>query len=159
MNKDTAAVARMVQKWRKPTNPISQGKLGSVVEQKHHFEAEEESQTPTLVMEVSGMSGINSSLLAFSIGTPHADTGFREIQELITSGEIMLKFLHNKKMESVCQTIMKRIIFSCGVLDELRSDNAPELGQGMVRQVSASILGYSAADSDRRPQPMRQCYL
>ena len=26
-NKDTAAVARIVQKWRKPTNPISQGKL------------------------------------------------------------------------------------------------------------------------------------
>jgi hypothetical protein len=27
-NKDTAAVSRIVQKWRKPTNPISQGKLG-----------------------------------------------------------------------------------------------------------------------------------
>ncbi len=28
-NKDAAAVAHMVQKWRKPTNPISQGKLSS----------------------------------------------------------------------------------------------------------------------------------
>ena len=28
-NKDTAAVARIVQKWRKATNPISQGKLSS----------------------------------------------------------------------------------------------------------------------------------
>ena len=33
-NKDTAAVARMVQKWRKPTNPVSQGKLGSYHEPK-----------------------------------------------------------------------------------------------------------------------------
>ncbi len=30
-NKDTAAVARIVQKWRKPTNPISQGRLGSAI--------------------------------------------------------------------------------------------------------------------------------
>ena len=29
-NKDTAALARHVQAWRNPTNPISQGKLNSV---------------------------------------------------------------------------------------------------------------------------------
>ncbi len=39
-NKDTAAVSRIVQKWRKPTNPISQGKLGSFVEPKSQCEAE-----------------------------------------------------------------------------------------------------------------------
>jgi hypothetical protein len=51
------------------------------------------------------------------------------------SRETMLEFLPNRKMERVCQAIMKRIIFSCGVPDELRSDNAPELMQGIVRQV------------------------
>ncbi len=51
------------------------------------------------------------------------------------SRETMLKFLPDRKMERVCQTIMKRIIFSRGVPDELRSDNAPELMQGIVRQV------------------------
>ncbi len=51
------------------------------------------------------------------------------------SRETMLEFLPNRKMERVCQTIMKRIIFSRGVPDELRSDNAPELMQGIVRQV------------------------
>jgi hypothetical protein len=47
----------------------------------------------------------------------------------------MLEFLPDRKMERVCQAIMKRIIFSHGVPDELRSDNAPELMQGIVRQV------------------------
>ena len=28
-NKDTAALSRHIQAWRKPTNPISQGRLGS----------------------------------------------------------------------------------------------------------------------------------
>ena len=51
------------------------------------------------------------------------------------SRETMLEFLPNRKMERVCQAIMKRIIFSRGVPDELRSDNAPELMQGIVRQV------------------------
>ncbi len=41
-NKDMAAVARMVQKWRKPTNPISQGKLGSFAEPKKSHEADAE---------------------------------------------------------------------------------------------------------------------
>ncbi len=47
----------------------------------------------------------------------------------------MLEFLPNRKMERVCQAIMKRIIFLRGVPDELRSDNAPELMQGIGRQV------------------------
>jgi hypothetical protein len=51
------------------------------------------------------------------------------------SRETMLEFLPDRKMERVCKAIMKRIIFSRGVPDELRSDNAPELMQGIVRQV------------------------
>ncbi len=51
------------------------------------------------------------------------------------SRETMLEFLPDRKMERVCQTIMKRIVFSRGVPNELRSDNAPELMQGIVRQV------------------------
>ncbi len=42
VNKDTAAVARLVQKWRKPTNPISQGKLSSYQEPKQHRDDDEE---------------------------------------------------------------------------------------------------------------------
>jgi hypothetical protein len=59
-NKDTAAVARMVQKWRKPTNPISQGKLGSFVEPKQWQEADAEHQA--LVMDSEA-----ADLKAFSI--------------------------------------------------------------------------------------------
>ncbi len=55
------------------------------------------------------------------------------------SRETMLEFLPNRKMEKVCQTIMKRIIFSRGVSEELQSDNAPELMQGIVRQVCAYL--------------------
>jgi hypothetical protein len=49
--------------------------------------------------------------------------------------ETMLEFLLDRKMERVCQRIMKRTIFSRGVPSELRSDNAPELMQGIVWQV------------------------
>jgi transposase InsO family protein len=51
------------------------------------------------------------------------------------SRETMLEFLPDRKMERVCQTIMKRIVFSRSVPNELRSDNAPELVQGIMRQV------------------------
>ena len=82
-NKDTAAVARVVQKWRKPTNPISQGRLGSYQEPKQlHVEDDEES-APAMDSLVAESGG---KLRAFSIGTPHADTGVREIRELINSG-------------------------------------------------------------------------
>jgi hypothetical protein len=79
-NKDTAAVARMVQKWRKPTNPISQGKLGSFVEPKQWQDADVEQQLLVMDSDISDFK-------AFSIGTPHADTGVREIRELIASGK------------------------------------------------------------------------
>jgi hypothetical protein len=83
-NKDTAAVARMVQKWRKPTNPISQGKLSSYQEPKQQRGEDDEEPALTMVGEVSEPGG---KLRAFSIGTPHADTGVREIRELISSGK------------------------------------------------------------------------
>jgi hypothetical protein len=85
-NKDTAAVSRIVQKWRKPTNPISQGKLGSFVEPKSRDEVESEAENFSMDpgKETPDAPG---KLNAFSIGTPHADTGVREIRELIMSGK------------------------------------------------------------------------
>ncbi len=79
---DTAAVARMVQKWRKPTNPISQGRLGSYVEPKQRLCEDIDHQA--LNMEATTKI---RSLNSFCIGTPHADTGVREIRELIGSGK------------------------------------------------------------------------
>jgi hypothetical protein len=43
-NKDTAADLRIIEKWRKAINPISQGKLGSFVEPKTQAEAESEAE-------------------------------------------------------------------------------------------------------------------
>ncbi len=85
-NKDTAAVSRIVQKWRKPTNPISQGKLGSFVEPKSRDEAESEAESFSMDPG-SASSDAPGKLNAFSIGTPHADTGVMEIRELIVSGK------------------------------------------------------------------------
>jgi hypothetical protein len=61
-NKDTAAVARMVQKWRKPTNPISQGKLSSYQEPKQQRDDDEETAL-TMVVEASE-AGANCERLA-----------------------------------------------------------------------------------------------
>ncbi len=83
-NKDTAAVARMVQKWIKPTNPISQGKLSSYQEPKQQRGEDDEEAALAMVGEVLEPGG---KLRAFSIGTPHPDTGVREIRELISSGK------------------------------------------------------------------------
>jgi hypothetical protein len=70
----------MVQKWRKATNPISQGKLGSFAEPKQWQDADAEQHAFLVDLETS-------ELKAFSIRTPHADTGVREIRELIASGK------------------------------------------------------------------------
>ncbi len=84
-NKDTVVVARIVQKWRKPTNPISQGKLSSYQEPKQLQGKENEEAALAMFGEVSEAGG---KLRAFSIvGTPHANTGVREIRELISSGK------------------------------------------------------------------------
>jgi hypothetical protein len=74
------------------------------------------------------------------------------------SRETMLEFLPNRKMERVCQAIMKRIIFSRGVPDELRSDNAPELMQGIVRQV-CQYLDITQIVTGARAQSERQRHL
>ena len=63
-NKDTLAISRMVQKWRKPTKPIIKGKL-------------------TVGGEVRDK--ISDEDFTFRIGSPHADTGVREIRTLIES--------------------------------------------------------------------------
>jgi hypothetical protein len=41
-NKDTAAMARMVQKWRKPTNPVGQERLTTYAEAKGSQDGNEE---------------------------------------------------------------------------------------------------------------------
>jgi hypothetical protein len=84
VDKDTAAVARMVQKWRKPTNPISQGKLNSYQEPKQRHGEDDEESALTMVGEMAESRG---KMRALSIGTPHADTGVREIRERINSGK------------------------------------------------------------------------
>jgi hypothetical protein len=85
-NKDTTAVSRIVQRWWKPTNPISQGKLGSFVEPKAQCEAEAEVEM--FSMDTGrAEKDIIGKMNTFSIGTPHADTGVREIHELINSGK------------------------------------------------------------------------
>ncbi len=75
-NKDTAAMARMVQKWRKPTNPVGQGRLTSYAETSGGSSSTEEMW---ITDSCSGSVGLKS----FSIGAPHADVGVREIQDLI----------------------------------------------------------------------------
>ena len=75
------------------------------------------------------------------------------------SRETMLEFLPNRKMERVCQAIMKRIIFSRGVPNELRSDNAPELMQGIVRQVCQYLDITQISNCNRRSQPKGQRHL
>ncbi len=92
-NKDTAAVSRIVQRWRKPTNPISQGKLGSFVEPKSRCEAEPEAES--FSMDPGSLEeDVLGKLNAFSIGTPHADTGVREIRDLIMSGRAFAVLTH-----------------------------------------------------------------
>jgi hypothetical protein len=78
--------------------------------------------------------------------------------DLFSRETIMLEFLPNRKMERVCQTIMKRIIFTRGVPDELRSDNAPEFMQGIVRQV-CQYLDIAQINCNGRAQSARQSHL
>jgi hypothetical protein len=58
-NKDTAALSRHIQAWRKPTNPISQGRLGS------------------------GEFADNSTV--FFIGVCHAEKSLDEVKGLLAS--------------------------------------------------------------------------
>ena len=49
--------------------------------------------------------------------------------------ETILEWLPSRKQEAVVQTIMRRIIFERGVPFSIRSDNAPELMRGIVKQL------------------------
>ena len=75
-NEDTAAMARMVQKWRKLTNPVGQGRLTSYAETSG-------SQAVTEEMWITDSFSGSIELKSFSIRAPHADVGVREIQDLI----------------------------------------------------------------------------
>ena len=69
-------MARMVQKWRKLTNPVEQGRLTSYAETSR-------SQAVTEEMWITDSSSGSIELKSFCIGAPHADVGVREIQDLI----------------------------------------------------------------------------
>jgi transposase InsO family protein len=49
--------------------------------------------------------------------------------------EAILEWLPSRKQEAVVRVIMRRIIFERGVPHSFRSDNAPELMQGVVKQL------------------------
>ena len=49
--------------------------------------------------------------------------------------ETILEWLPSRKQDSVVRIIMRRIIFERGVPFSIRSDNAPELMKGVVRQI------------------------
>jgi hypothetical protein len=49
--------------------------------------------------------------------------------------ETILEWLSSGKQETVVQTIMRRIVFERGVPFSIRSDNAPELMGGIVKQL------------------------
>ncbi len=54
--------------------------------------------------------------------------------DLFTS-EAILEWLPSRKQESVVRIIMRRIIFERGVPFSIRSDNAPELMRGVMKQL------------------------
>jgi hypothetical protein len=49
--------------------------------------------------------------------------------------EAILEWLPSRKQETVVQTLMRRIVFERKVPFSIRSDNAPELMQGIVKQL------------------------
>ncbi len=49
--------------------------------------------------------------------------------------EIILEWLPSRKQELVVNTIIQRVIFERGVPFSIRSDNAPELMRGIVKQL------------------------
>jgi hypothetical protein len=65
-NKDTAVVSRIVQKCRKPTSPISQGKLGSFVEPKSQVGKEVEAESFSVDTDTAAIDAV-VKLNAFSI--------------------------------------------------------------------------------------------
>ncbi len=79
-------MARMVQKWRKPTNPVGQGSVTTYAEAKDSRDEFEENFLDS--------SSSSSELKFFSIGAPHADIGVREIQDLIRKNRAFAVLAH-----------------------------------------------------------------
>jgi hypothetical protein len=46
-----------------------------------------------------------------------------------------LEYLPNRQQDGVCAALLKRIVYANGVPKQICSDNAPELMQGIVRQL------------------------
>ena len=114
----------MVQKWRKPTNPVSQGKLGSFSEPKQDHEVDEEQ--PALLLDSNFVD-----LKSFSIGTPHADTGVREIRELIASGKSFA------------------VLISISLIPQIaRGVNASDMDEEIARKVDRMTKLIMAATAD-----------
>ena len=57
----------------------------------------------------------------------------------IFSRETFLEYLPNRQQDGVCAALLKRIVYANGVPKQIRSDNAPELMQGIVRQLCAYL--------------------
>ncbi len=76
------------------------------------------------------------------------------IVDLFTK-ETILECLPSRKQETVVQTLMRRVIFERGVPFSIRSDNTPELMQGIV--IRQSCVYHS--NTHWWPQSQRQCYL
>jgi hypothetical protein len=53
--------------------------------------------------------------------------------------ETILEWLPSRKQETAVQTIMRRVVFERGVPFSIRSDNAPELMKGIVKQLCAYL--------------------
>jgi transposase InsO family protein len=80
-NKDNASASRQVQKWRSPTNPVSQGKLTSyVVPKRPPYSEENDLQDFSIGYAVRYD---DTDVTSFSIATPYADTGVTEIRKMI----------------------------------------------------------------------------
>ena len=80
-NKDSASAARQVQRWRSPTNPVSQGKLTSYVVPKR-LPYSDENSLPTFSIGYA-VKYEDTDVTSFSIATPYADTGVTEIRKMI----------------------------------------------------------------------------
>ncbi len=70
--------------------------------------------------------------------------------------ETILEWLPSRKQETVVQTIMRRIVFERGVPFSIRSDNAPELMRGIVKQLCNYL---NVTQINGRPQSKEQCHL
>ena len=126
-NKDTAALSRHIQAWRKPTNPISQGRLGSC--------------------EFSDNSAV------FFIGICHAEKSLDEVKGLLASDKqfaILLptgllseisrgenvqgKGLYNQELEEQIFNLSKIVLSQEGETWLVRIDDQPKIVEVLVAE-------------------------